>query len=140
MARLQFLVQQNKVLEMDQLKKILNPKIWLLVVAIGHTLATILPVLSDKGLNLDDTEVEYAVWRVVSMILPMVFIAFTFTKEIQAKLATAIAGPVWVMFVVWIVVDGFQTLFIPPLVLWGLLALSGVLHGNFQNLLDSDSE
>ena len=137
---MQFLVQQNKVLEMDQLKKILNPKIWLLVVAIGHTLATILPVLSDKGLNLDDTEVEYAVWRVVSMILPMVFIAFTFTKEIQAKLATAIAGPVWVMFVVWIVVDGFQTLFIPPLVLWGLLALSGVLHGNFQNLLDSDSE
>lgn len=125
---------------MDQLKKILNPKIWLLVVAIGHTLATILPVLSDKGLNLDDTEVEYAVWRVVSMILPMVFIAFTFTKEIQAKLATAIAGPVWVMFVVWIVVDGFQTLFIPPLVLWGLLALSGVLHGNFQNLLDSDTE
>jgi hypothetical protein len=133
-------VQQNKVLEMDQLKKILNPKIWLLVLAIGHTLATILPVLSDKGLNLDDTEVEYAVWRVVSMILPMVFIAFTFTKEIQAKLATAIAGPVWVMFVVWIVVDGFQTLFIPPLVLWGLLALSGVLHGNFQNLLDSDTE
>ena len=137
---MQFLVLQNKVLEMDQLKKILNPKIWLLVVAIGHTLATILPVLSDKGLNLDDTEVEYAVWRVVSMILPMVFIAFTFTKEIQAKLATAIAGPVWVMFVVWIVVDGFQTLFIPPLVLWGLLALSGVLHGNFQNLLDSDGE
>ena len=137
---MQFLVLQNKVLEMDQLKKILNPKVWLIVVAIGHTLATILPVLSDKGLNLDDTEVEYAVWRVVSMILPMLFIAFTFTKEIQAKLATAIAGPVWVMFVVWIVVDGFQTLLIPPLVLWGLLALSGVLHGNFQNLLDSDTE
>ena len=117
---------------MDQLKKILNPKIWLLVVAGGHTLATILPVLSDQGLNLDETEVEYAVWRVVSMIIPMVFIALTFTKEIQAKLATVIAGPVWVMFVVWNVMDGFQTLFIPPLVLWGLLALSGVLHGNWQ--------
>ena len=117
---------------MDQLKKILNPKIWLLVVAGGHTLATILPVLSDQGLNLDETEVEYAVWRVVSMIIPMVFIALTFTKEIQAKLATVIAGPVWVMFVVWTVMDGFQTLFIPPLVLWGLLALSGVLHGNWQ--------
>ncbi len=117
---------------MDQLKKILNPKIWLLVVAGGHTLATILPVLSDQGLNLDETEVEYAVWRVVSMIIPMVFIALTFTKEIQAKLATVIAGPVWVMFVVWNVIDGFQSLFIPPLVLWGLLALSGVLHGNWQ--------
>jgi uncharacterized membrane protein len=117
---------------MDQLKKILNPKIWLLVVAVGHTLATILPVLSDKGLNLDETEVEYAVWRVVSMIIPMVFIALTFTKEIQAKLATVIAGPVWVMFVIWIVMDGFQTQFIPPVVLWGFLALSGVLHGNWQ--------
>ena len=117
---------------MDQLKKILNPKILLLVVAVGHTLATILPVLSDKGLNLDETEVEYAVWRVVSMIIPMVFVALTFTKEIQAKMATVIAGPVWVMFVIWIVMDGFQTQFIPPVVLWGLLALSGVLHGNWQ--------
>jgi hypothetical protein len=117
---------------MDQLKKILNPKIWLLVVAVGHTLATILPVLSDKGLNLDETEVEYAVWRIVALIIPMVFIALTFTKEIQAKLATVIAGPVWVMFVIWIALEGFETLLIPPLVLWGLLALSGVLHGNWQ--------
>lgn len=125
--------------EMDQLKKILNPKIWLLVVAVGHTLATILPVLSDKGLNLDETEVEYAVWRIVALIIPMVFIALTFTKEIQAKLATVIAGPVWVMFVVWIALEGFETLLIPPLVLWGLLALSGVLHGNW-NMSDAPAE
>ena len=125
--------------EMDQLKKILNPKIWLLVVAVGHTLATILPVLSDKGLNLDETEVEYAVWRIVALIIPMVFIALTFTKEIQAKLATVIAGPVWVMFVVWIALEGFETLLIPPSVLWGLLALSGVLHGNW-NMSDAPAE
>ncbi len=123
---------------MDQLKKILNPQIWLLIVAVGHTLATILPVLSDKGINMEDTEVEYAVWKIVSMIIPMVFIAFTFNKEIQAKLATAIAGPVWVMFVVMILMEGFETLFIPPLVLWGLLALSGLLHGNFQNLMSKE--
>ena len=78
------------------------------------------------------TEVEYAVWRVVSMIIPMVFIALTFSTEIQAKLATAIAGPVWVMFVIWILLEGFEKLLIPPLVLWGLLALSGVLHGNWK--------
>ena len=125
--------------EMDQLKKILDPKIWLLIVAVGHTLATILPVLSDKGLNLDETEVEYAVWRIVALIIPMVFIALTFTKEIQAKLATVIAGPVWVMFVVWIALEGFETLLIPPLVLWGLLALSGVLHGNW-NMSDAPAE
>jgi hypothetical protein len=124
---------------MDQLKKILNPKIWLLVVAVGHTLATILPVLSDKGLNLDETEVEYAVWRIVALIIPMVFIALTFTKEIQAKVATVIAGPVWVMFVVRIALEGFETLLIPPLVLWGLLALSGVLHGNW-NMSDAPAE
>jgi hypothetical protein len=117
---------------MDQLKKILNPKIWLLVVAGGHTLATILPVLSENGLDMGETEVEHAVWRIVSMIIPMVFIALTFTKEIQVKLATVIAGPVWVMFVVWIALEGFDTLLIPLLVLWGFLALSGVLHGNWQ--------
>ena len=87
---------------------------------------------------MEDTEVEYAVWKIVSMIIPMVFIAFTFNKEIQAKLATAIAGPVWVMFVVMILMEGFETLFIPPLVLWGLLALSGLLHGNFQNLMSKE--
>ncbi len=125
-------------MNLDQLKKILNPQIWLLIVAVGHTLATILPVLSDKGINMEDTEVEYAVWKIVSMIIPMVFIAFTFNKEIQAKLATAIAGPVWVMFVVMILMEGFETLFIPPLVLWGLLALSGLLHGNFQNLMSKE--
>ena len=103
------------------------------------TLATILPVLSDQGLNLDETEVEYAVWRIVALIIPMVFIALTFTKEIQAKLATVIAGPVWVMFVVWIALEGFETLLIPPLVLWGLLALSGVLHGNW-NMSDAPAE
>ncbi|MBP04131.1 MAG: hypothetical protein CMA72_05025 [Euryarchaeota archaeon] len=56
----------------------------------------------------------------------MVFIAFTFTKDIQAKLAIAIAGPVWILFAVWIVMDGSQTLFISPMVLWGFLAL--VVH------------
>ncbi|MBG17982.1 MAG: hypothetical protein CMB77_06500 [Euryarchaeota archaeon] len=125
---------------MELLKKILNPKIWLLVVAIGHSLATILPVLSDNGLDMGETEVEYAVWRIVSMIIPMVFIALTFTKEIQAKLATVIAGPVWVMFVVSIAMEGFETLFIPPLVLWGLLALSGVLHGNWQTSENAPAE
>ena len=125
--------------ELDQLKKILNPKIWLLIVAIGHTLATIIPVLSENGLDMGETEVEYAVWRIVSLIIPMVFIALTFTKEIQAKLATVIAGPVWVMFVVWIALEGFETLLIPPLVLWGLLALSGVLHGNW-NMSDAPAE
>jgi hypothetical protein len=124
---------------MDQLKKILNPKIWLLVVAGGHTLATILPVLSENGLDMGETEVEYAVWRIVALIIPMVFIALTFTKEIQAKLATVIAGPVWVMFVVRIALEGFETLLIPPLVLWGLLALSGVLHGNW-NMSDAPAE
>ena len=125
---------------MELLKKILNPKIWLLVVAIGHSLATILPVLIDNGLDMGETEVEYAVWRIVSMIIPMVFIALTFTKEIQAKLATVIAGPVWVMFVVSIAMEGFETLFIPPLVLWGLLALSGVLHGNWQTSENAPAE
>ena len=34
----------------------------------------------------------------------------------------------------------FQTLFIPPLVLWGFLALSGVLHGNWKTVENAPSE
>jgi len=64
--------------------------------------------------------------KAAETLIPMVFIAFTFTKDIQAKLAIAIAGPVWILFAVWIVMDGSQTLFISPMVLWGLLAL--VVH------------
>ena len=109
----------------------MNPKIWLIIVAIGHTLATIIPVLSENA-SLQNTEVEYAIWRFVSMILPMLFIAIALEGEIQARLTTVIAGPIWVMFVLWQAMDGITVELLPPTLLWGVLAMSGVMHGNWE--------
>ena len=84
--------------------------------------------------------------------ITMLYVAFFTTGEDQARLTAVIAGPAWVWFVVvcamgltWQVGSGdpMEMTFaenLPPIVMWGLTALSGVLHGNFQNLLDNDSE
>tara|TARA_B100001250_G_scaffold409472_1_gene433881 strand:+ start:867 stop:1262 length:396 start_codon:yes stop_codon:yes gene_type:complete len=117
---------------MESLERILNPKIWLIIVAIGHTLATIIPVLSENA-SLQNTEVEYAIWRFVSMVLPMLFIAIALEGEIQARLTTVIAGPIWVMFVLWQAMDGITVELLPPTLLWGVLAMSGVMHGNWED-------
>ena len=82
----------------------------------------------------------------------MLYVAFFTEGEDQARLAAVIAGPAWVWFVVgcameltWQIGSGDTMVMtfaenIPPLVIWGLTALSGVLHGNFQNLLSGESQ
>jgi len=116
---------------MELTEKIFQPKIWLVIVAIGHTIATIIPVLKDDA-SLQNVEVEYAIWRFVSMIIPMLFIAIALSGEIQARLTTVIAGPIWVMFVLWQAMDGLTFELLPPTLLWGILAMSGVIHGNWE--------
>ena len=73
-------------------------------------------------------------------------------REDQARLTAIIAGPAWIWFVVacamgltWQIGSGdtMKMTFadnIPPLAIWGLTALSGVLHGNFQELLSNEAE
>ena len=82
----------------------------------------------------------------------MLYVAFFTEGEDQARLTAVIAGPAWIWFVVacamelsWQIGSGdtMEMTFaesIPPLVIWGLTALSGVLHGNFQNLLSGESQ
>ena len=82
----------------------------------------------------------------------MLYVAFFIEGEDQARLTAVIAGPAWVWFVIacamglsWQIgtSDVMEMTFaenIPPLLIWGLTALSGVLHGNFQNLLSSESQ
>ena len=82
----------------------------------------------------------------------MLYVALFIEGEDQARLTAVIAGPAWVWFVVscamgltWQIGtgDAMEMNFadnIPPLLIWGLTALSGVLHGNFQNLLSGEAE
>ena len=132
---------------MDQVKKILNPKIWLIITALIHAVVGIISQ-TDWG---DDPQVLTGGFMLLTSVT-MLYVAFFTEGQDQARLTTVIAGPAWVWFVVvcamgltWQVgtSDSVEMTFvdnIPPLAIWGLTALSGVLHGNFQNLLSDESQ
>jgi len=127
---------------MDQLKKILNPKIWLILTALVHAVVGII-LQTDWS---DDPQVLIGGFMLLTSVT-MLYIAFFTEGEDQARLTAVIAGPAWVWFVVTCAMgltwqigsgDAMEMTFaenIPPLILWGLTALSGVLHGNFQDMM-----
>ena len=133
--------------EVDQVKKILNPKIWLILTALIHAVVGIISQ-TDWG---DDPQVLIGGFMLLTSVT-MLYVAFFTEGEDQARLTAVIAGPAWVWFVVacameltWQIGSGDTMVMtfaenIPPLVIWGLTALSGVLHGNFQNLLSGESQ
>lgn len=132
---------------MDQVKKILNPKIWLILTALIHAVVGIISQ-TDWG---DDPQVLIAGFMLLTSVT-MLYIAFFIEGEDQARLTAVIAGPAWVWFVIacamgltWEIGSGDEMVMsfkenIPPLAIWGLTALSGVLHGNFQDLLTKNGE
>ena len=75
----------------------------------------------------------------------MLYAAFLTTGRAQARLAAVIAGPIWVWFVVCIALgleityttDGPYTFDladnVPPLIFWGITALTGVLGWNMED-------
>ena len=132
--------------EVDWKTEALNPKWWLIVNAIGHTIiGVLLPMDPDN-----DNELMVAgVFLVITVY--MLYAAFLTTGRAQARLAAVIAGPIWVWFVVCIALgldityttDAATQSFelsanVPPLMFWGMTALSGLLHGNFHNLMSSE--
>ena len=133
--------------EMDQVKKILNPKVWLILTALIHA---VVGIISQTDWA-DDSQVLIGGFMLLTSVT-MLYVAFFIEGEEQARLTAVIAGPAWVWFVIscamgltWQIgtSDVMEMTFaenIPPLVIWGLTALSGVLHGNFQNLLSGESQ
>ena len=121
--------------EMDQVKKILNPKVWLILTALIHA---VVGIISQTDWA-DDPQVLIGGFMLLTSVT-MLYVAFF------------IEGPACVWFVIscamgltWQIgtSDVMEMTFaenIPPLVIWGLTALSGVLHGNFQNLLSGESQ
>ena len=122
------------------IKAILNPKIWLIITGVMHALGGVLAELDMEN----ETQVVISGWFLLTTVT-MLYAAF-FTEGVQqARLATVIAGPIWVWFIICIAqgytldYEGETWTFeintsIPPLILWGMTALSGIVHGNFQEL------
>ena len=125
-------------------KTILNPKAWLIITGIMHAGGGVLSQL-DMG---NETRVVVSGFFLLTTFT-MLYAAFFTEGEQQARLATVIAGPIWVWFIVCSVqgytldYEGETFTFelstsIPPLVLWGMTALSGIIHGNFQELVNKE--
>ena len=121
-------------------KTILNPKVWLIITGLVHAIMGVLFELDMEN----ETQVVVSGWLLLTTFT-MLYAAF-FTEGVQqARLATVIAGPIWVWFIICIAqgytldYEGETFTFelgtsVPPLFFWGMTALSGIIHGNFQEL------
>ena len=77
------------------IKTILNPKVWLIITGVMHALAGVLAELDMEN----ETQVVISGWFLLTTVT-MLYAAF-FTEGVQqASLATVIAGPIWVWFVI----------------------------------------
>ena len=129
---------------MEQVMKVLTPKWWLTVTAVAHATVGTLASINWS----DETAVVMTGFMFLTSIT-MLYAAFFTEGENQARLTTIVTGPVWVWFAICTalalttvsggVVYEFQSIQTAmPMTLWGLTALSGVLHGNWGELFSSD--
>jgi hypothetical protein len=110
-----------------------NTKLWLIIIALGHTLLGVGGSLAIYGTD------ELAIIGFFSLTsVSLFYAAFMLEGQAQARLAAVICGPAVVWFVVCAAL-GLEMLGDPvtpmpegimPIVLWGLPALSGVLGWN----------
>jgi hypothetical protein len=125
--------------EVDWKTEALNPKWWLIILALGHTfMGVLLPMDPDN----DNELMVNGIFLVITVY--MLYAIFLNEGQSQARLAAVIAGPVWVWFVICMALEldvtystepvnwGFSSDFVPPMMLWGMTALTGVLGWNSE--------
>ena len=124
---------------MDLKTELLNPKWWLVITALIHTVVGVLMELDPDN----DNELMIA-GIMLTIPVYMLYAAFMNEGRAQARLAAVIAGPIFVWFVLCAILcleitypttDYTLELsgeIIPPLVFWGMTALTGVLGWNMD--------
>ena len=137
----------KNILDMD-LRKILNPKFWLLVVLISHTIVgTLVPLLTT---DFDSVEFQAASYGlVISVVLASIY--FMTEGQTQARLTATIAGATLIWILVTLVANpannfdlsvNFEPPFLykfsfdielaPPIIVWAMLTLSGITYWNCE--------
>ena len=135
----------KSILDLD-LRRILNPKIWLIIVAIPHTLFGALVPLFNS--DIESSQFSSASYGLVnSMVLLSIYL---FTEGRSLSRMTAVVGSsVFCWILVMILINpsnnfelsaelappflykfSFNIELAPPLILWGLLSISGLVHWN----------
>jgi len=113
-----------------------NTKLWLIIVALGHTLLGVGGAFATYGSD------QLAILGFFSLTsVSLFYAAFMLEGQAQARLAAVLCGPAVVWFVVCAAL-GLEMLGDPaapfpeaimPIVLWGLPALSGVMGWNMDD-------
>ena len=138
----------QKVLDLD-LRKILNPRTWLLIVLVSHTIiATIIPLLTSDADSNEFLATSYGL--LISVVLATLY--FIPKGQNQARMTAIIAGSVLLWILVNLIADSgsnfdlsvnleppflykfdFDLSLTPPILLWGVLSLSGFVYWNCES-------
>ena len=123
---------------MDFKKVLQNPKWWLIITALVHTFVGVLSQLDPDN---DNELMGAGIFLIIPVI--MFYAAFMTEGRDRARLTAVVAGPIFVWFVLCIALgleityttDAFSWELsdnVPPLVFWGMTALTGVLGWNSE--------
>ena len=125
--------------EMDLRTEAMNPKWWLIITAIAHTFVGVFSQLDPDN----DNELMVAgIFLIITVYL--LYAAFLTEGQAQARLTAVIAGPIWVWCIGCAALELDVTYatenpnwelsgeMAPPLILWGMTALTGVLGWNSE--------
>ena len=116
---------------------LMDPKIWLILVAFVHA---IVGIIIPTDCATDSNKILSGIIKHTS--ITMLSAGLRLERDDQARLAMVIAGPVWVWFVVCCAMGlefdiGKEPMVMtwkdnaPPLILWGLVALTGLLESGW---------
>ena len=145
----------QKVLDLD-LRKILNPRTWLLIVLVSHTIiATIIPLLTSEADSNEFLAASYGL--LISVVLATIY--FIPNGQNQARMTGIIAGSVLLWILVNLIADSgsnfdlsvnleppflykfdFDLSLTPPILLWAFLSLSGFVYWNCESNQDKELE
>lgn len=135
----------KQILDLD-IRSILNPKVWLIIVAIPHTLfGGLVPLMQS---DIDSSYFTSASFGLLNTVVLLSIYFFTEGTSLS-RMTAVVSGAVFVWLIAMIAMTpgdsfdfsaelappflykfNFDIELAPPLLLWGLLALSGILHWN----------
>mgnify|MGYP001197783986 FL=1 len=135
----------KSILDLD-LRRILNPKVWLIIVLIPHTLFGALVPLFNS--DIESSQFSSASYGLVNSVVLLSIYLFTHGKSLS-RMTAVVGGSVFVWILAMIVINpsnnfelsaelappflykfSFNIELAPPLILWGILTVSGLLHWN----------
>ena len=114
---------------------IMKPKIWLIVIAVMHSVMGVIVPVMQMGASKDDLAI---VLYFLTVSVYLLYAAFMTEGKTQARLAAVLCAPVVVWFIVSAIMElkmmGVPVAEIPsglfPLILWGLPTVTGIMNWN----------